>query len=660
MTGRAPRDPLGMRIAAALIAVLGFVPFANLLLERRLARWYPSIATFWLLGGGAVILALALCARRWPDATVRTARRLGALVMRIPSHAYALLVALIALAAAAAVFVRCFGAQPDDVDQAAALFHAKILLSGRLSLPLDPHQEFFGMDNMVTVGRWFSHYPIGAPAVLVPGVAAGVPWLTNPLLVALTAVALYHFARRTYGEPAGRLAVLLWATSPFVMLMGASFASYVPTAALASLSLVQLARWSDAGSTRARHRAAALLGLFVGLALIVRPLDAAALTIVVALFQAAELSRDRRGLSSLATQLLAGAVPVALLLAANARTTGSPWVLGYDITYGHAPQLGFVVDPYGARHTPVRALAQLSKYLLELNMSLLAWPVPVLAIVVAGLARLRPASRWDWLLVGWLGAHCLVYSLFVIEGWFRGPRYLFAVAPAVILLTPRALLALADSLSPPRRAATLLLVPVCLALTWLPLRTRLSIAGVAFRQQTMPPALRVSPERLARERGLTHALVFVRQKSDQRTLFRLRSAGFSHGDAVRLLASAPVCALNAALDTERRQPGIPAAARIAWIVDEASRITARIATPTPCPLDEARDREGTAEYTPFFAANEIDADGRLGGRVVWATDLGAHDEVLRARFGDRTWYRLGPRAPGAPLAEALVPYVPER
>ncbi|HZI40465.1 MAG TPA: hypothetical protein VFD67_02155, partial [Gemmatimonadaceae bacterium] len=30
--------------------------------------------------------------------------------------------------------------------------------------------------------------------------------------------------------------------------------------------------------------------------------------------------------------------------------------------------------------------------------------------------------------------------------------------------------------------------------------------------------------------------------------------------------------------------------------------------------------------------------GRVGGNVVFARDLGARNELLRERFGDRTWY----------------------
>jgi hypothetical protein len=72
--------------------------------------------------------------------------------------------------------------------------------------------------------------------------------------------------------------------------------------------------------------------------------------------------------------------------------------------------------------------------------------------------------------------------------------------------------------------------------------------------------------------------------------------------------------------------------------------------------DLASDGEGVATYGPFFPANTIDADGRVGGNVVYVLDLGAHDEVLRARFGDRTWYRFGPHLTRGDPNPTLTPY----
>ena len=59
---------------------------------------------------------------------------------------------------------------------------------------------------------------------------------------------------------------------------------------------------------------------------------------------------------------------------------------------------------------------------------------------------------------------------------------------------------------------------------------------------------------------------------------------------------------------------------------------------------------------PFFPANDIGADGHVGGNVVYALDLGPHNEVLRPRFGSRTWYRFGPHRTPGDSVPSLIPY----
>ena len=51
---------------------------------------------------------------------------------------------------------------------------------------------------------------------------------------------------------------------------------------------------------------------------------------------------------------------------------------------------------------------------------------------------------------------------------------------------------------------------------------------------------------------------------------------------------------------------------------------------------------GTMPYAMFLREQTVKRDGRLGGAVVWARDLGARDTVLRAEFGDRRWFLYRP------------------
>ncbi|MGH7650039.1 MAG: hypothetical protein ACREND_18170, partial [Gemmatimonadaceae bacterium] len=65
---------------------------------------------------------------------------------------------------------------------------------------------------------------------------------------------------------------------------------------------------------------------------------------------------------------------------------------------------------------------------------------------------------------------------------------------------------------------------------------------------------------------------------------------------------------------------------------------------------------GMSLYPPFLGLNHVGPDGRVGGDVVFVRDLGARNEELRARFGDRPWYRYRPRRSPADTSSPFVSY----
>ena len=89
--------------------------------------------------------------------------------------------------------------------------------------------------------------------------------------------------------------------------------------------------------------------------------------------------------------------------------------------------------------------------------------------------------------------------------------------------------------------------------------------------------------------------------------------------------------------------------------DEAISLAEGAVLTDACRREIAADEGGTTPYAPFLALARFDPDGALGGSVVFARDLGPRNEVLRARFPDRTWYRYRPRASEDDTA-AIVPY----
>src|SRR5258708_17720342 len=178
-----------------MLFVFGLFPLATVLSGGQAIPWYRHALTFWIVFGGGLLIALFLVARRAASAVERAWDAGSTAVMRVPARVFLVTPAVLATTLAAVLAIVCFGRQPHNADEVAQLFHAKILLSGRLSLPPDPHPEFFGMDNMIDRGRWYSQFPVGGPAFLAIAVLLRAASLLNPPLLHLTISPLHAFTR---------------------------------------------------------------------------------------------------------------------------------------------------------------------------------------------------------------------------------------------------------------------------------------------------------------------------------------------------------------------------------------------------------------------------------------------------------------------------------
>jgi hypothetical protein len=225
-------------VTALLLCVLGVYPLANWLTAGEALPWFGQVRHFWLVIGVAILVLLAalskFAARPMDALWSMIARR----VLAIPSRIFIGVVAFITFAATVFIAWYCFGRQPHNADEVAQLFHAKMLLHGRLFLPPDPNPEFFGMDNMIEQGKWYSQFPIGGPVFLALGMAVGAAWLVNPVLLALSVLCLYGFVRRVYDEGFARAVALLFMLCPFALFMSASFMNHVPVLWLTTVALL--------------------------------------------------------------------------------------------------------------------------------------------------------------------------------------------------------------------------------------------------------------------------------------------------------------------------------------------------------------------------------------------------------------------------------------
>src|SRR5581483_11849992 len=280
--------------AAAVAAAAPFVVVCLVPIVLWGNPYPPKILTYWL-GGSALAAIIAALVANLPSFSID---RLIALSKRATSSLspgrFAALVGAATAAIAFAMSSVVFQHAASTSDELAQLWHAQVLLTGHLFLPVDPNREFFALETVVDSGKWYSQFPIGGPAVLTLGALVGKPWLVNPILAAGACMLLYHFGRRAFGEAHGRAIAALFALSPMIVMMSGTWMNHVPTLFLATAALAALVEWERATTRVRAHLFAALVGLAVGLMLTIRPVDAAVAAVAIAVFQLAEAARTPR------------------------------------------------------------------------------------------------------------------------------------------------------------------------------------------------------------------------------------------------------------------------------------------------------------------------------------------------------------------------------
>jgi len=664
---RAPPPPLAIA-AATLLLVACTVP---ILLS---GDPYPGgTVRYWLLGGACVVAAAALGAALTPRAIGDLTHWCGEALRRPPPFAFATIVAATTTALSLVFGVYAFEQSSTTSDELAQLWHAKMLVHGRLFLPPDPNPEFFAFENVIDEGRWYSQFPIGGPLVLATGMLFGVPWLVNPVLAGVAAAAMYHFARHAYGETQGRAIAALFCLTPLVLIMAGTYMNHVSVLCLAACALAALVEWERTTSRRRAVAFAALVGIALGAMVTIRPLDGVIAAVVVGLFQLAVVRRDLTRARELGVQAVAGVVAVAPLLYANWATTGSAGRFGYDVIWGRGHRVGFHADPLGGVHTLGRALEYAMTYVNALNVYLMAWPVPALLVAIAGLLAMRRTTRWDALLLGLCGAQVAAYASYWGVGDFLGPRFLFTALPAIVVLLARAPFLVADRYGGRWRAAAVSFTLACVVVAWATPTVPNSVWGLATQARRSRRVLKVDLAGAVRDAGLHHALVFLRDPFDARLLRRLWGLGVTRSDAAQLLETSDACSLLSAVGAAEADSSMPRVmkemavmratapyapdGRVVRTGNPAIRISeASLTAPCRTELDDDA-RLGNAPFGPALPLEPIGADGHIDGDVIYAADLGERNRVLQARFGDRAWHRLSiQRSADGALRPMVRPY----
>ena len=634
-----PGGGVPARLWAIGLTILSFVPFVNWIAGGHAAPWYETIVSEWANGsaisiGVAVLLFLAM--RRygwWPSGWARFSEAAA----RNDGNTGAIL-SVIALALFALVAVEVLSGRPLLIDEIVQVMQARIMAEGQLARVADSHPEFFSALHVVDVnGAVFSQFPPGGPLMLVPGVLAGVPWLTGPIFGAVAVIAFWHLVRATEPPAVALGATVLMVLSPFMVFMAGSHMNHVPTLAWLCLALVGLHRITS--DLKPRPVVALGTGFCLGMMVAIRPVDGAAFALPAGLWLLARTIRQPAFLRCLLASGAGVAIPTVGVLAFNAATTGDPLLFGYELLWGASHNLGFHQSPWGVAHTPARGLELINLYFLRLQTYLFETPLPSLVPSIVALALVRRVTALDRYLLASSALVVAGYFAYWHDGFFLGPRFFYLLLPVLVLWTAR-LPSIARDRFPALgvdRAVLLAyavsaLVGVSLSL---PNRVRQYSSGLLVtRHDYMAPAAAV-----------TNALIFVRESWGAQLIARLYGLGVTRSEAEALYRTVDACVLEGAvssLETESVR-GTAAMDRLGPLTRDSLRLVNSTLSPdgterllpgsTYSPTCQRRileDRAGYSFFAPLLAGD--------AGSNIYARDLHARDTLLLVRYPERAVY----------------------
>ncbi len=461
----------------------------NHLLPEELAFY----AMYFVFGTLAMAgLWLALRETRVPLALVAGVRRLAAMGWLAGAPGAVVVSALCALIGQQ-VLRHAVISDDEHVYQ----FIAQTLRHGAVTAPSPGADLAFFREQFVvlTPAARFGKYPIGYPLLLAAGQTLGAEPMVVPALMGALAAVVYVVGRIVGGAAVAIVALLLFATSPQILLTGATFLSQPPAALCLAAAVASLlaADRPDAGLGWIFGA-----GAFLGFGVLCRPLPGVLFVPVAAIY----VVSARPGASrAAAVRLLALALPVvaagAVILLVNRAQVGRFLVTAYaeSLAPGGGPAALLVTT---SATFAMRAMSLLGS-LIRLNFWLFGWPASLALCVVAGWSR-RTALLW-----GMSGAS-LVYRVLTpkVGVGGAGPIYFFEVTALLCVLAAVGALRLARrcsrTLASSASMAALMTAATIVSLAaFLP--SRLADLGRMGAAQNLV-------ETLIHERGISQALVF--------------------------------------------------------------------------------------------------------------------------------------------------------
>lgn len=548
-------------------------------------RPYPYMLALVLL-----VTMIAAFAQRYP--AIRTP--IGSLPISATSHhAFVAAIALCAGVVTLYLLRIALGGTPNVADEAAYIFQARILASGRthLATPSVPEGFQFSYTPFLLdhLGRWSSFYTPGHPLALVPGVMIGAPWLIPPLMATANVTLTYLLGLRVYGRWTATLAAAFVATSPLFLMQSSSYMSHTTSAASMLASIVSLISWD-----RKPSLSGALGGLFFGFLLLTRPFTAAILFLpFAALLLAPAIARHKRRLQvqRVCFFALAGGLMLLLYCAYNWNTTGNPLENGYQTSDGLGSALGF-----GGAHSLSNGLDNTLQNAVALLLTLNGWP----AILGIGLVfvpfMFGTRNPYDWFFL--LTSLVIVgsASLFHTTSMFNGPRYVYEALPFLMLLTAAGLSRLtqhpwapAQETADPRHTSFSILHVI--AATSAVALIGLSLSGWLFSRSSRVELLPIPP---SAEYKANHGLF------DDRLIREARRLDIENAVIVvrDCFGQTRNCYLSVFLENDLDLNG-----DIVWVFDQGEEVNRTLLSSYPC----------RSLYTADYDAGAIVAAGTTGG-----------------------------------------------
>jgi hypothetical protein len=537
-----------------------------------------------------------------------------------------------------------FAGRPLLIDEIVYVLQARDYASGSLTHLTRLPREFFAIMHEVDFGvRSYGQYPAGGPAMLVPGVWLGAEWLAGPVAGGLSVLCfglVLPSLTPEWTRRARRATVILFALAPFGAFMFGSYMNHATTLLWLLVAVVGLSRATVEGSSRWWGL---LTGLGLGIAATIRPLDAAAFALPAGAWLA---WRARRGGVPLVQWLLSGvgvALPVAALLAVNAQTTGHPLRFGYDVLWGAGHALGFHDAAWGAVHTPARGVELISLYLTRLSSYLFETPFPALLLPAVGLWFARSLRAMDRYLLTSAGLVIVGYWAYWHDGFYLGPRFLFALLPVFVLWSVRGVLALRTRVGEQSPAWHGVMGGLGVGALYAVV-TIFAVRAPTYKNGLL--SMRIDIEAEAAEAKVSDAVVLVQESWGAQLMVRLWALGVTRSDTELLYRHVDACRLEMAIsaleargvrEVEARAQLQPLLADSALVVrsdlspDPTERVQPGVRYTPKCIARIMEDRRGFLLYAPWRLARDSN---------VYARWLPGREREVFSQYPGRPVYRV--------------------